>query len=124
MVLLQSDGLVSLVAGVEGEERERNDDVPDVSGAAFDGHRVFVMPLVRQARAAAQNGLARLVTTRDPGGQIGQTNLAEGRVQSAVVAPGDERTMDARVVLLGVIAQASHGTHDDDESKSFKRVGD
>jgi len=112
MVLLETDGLVSLVAGVESEERERDDDVPNVSGASLDWHRVFVMPLVRQSRAAAKDALGGLVTTRDPGGQIGQLDLAERRVQSAVMAPGDERSVNAGVVLLGVVAQASHSTHD------------
>ena len=112
MILLEPDGLVSFVAGVEGKQRKRDDDVPDVSGASFDWHGVLVMPLVRQSGGASQNALGRLVTARDPRGQISEADLAEGRVQGAVVAPGHERPVDARVVLLGVVAQASDGTHD------------
>ena len=46
MIFLEPDGLVSFVAGVESEKRERDDDMPNVSGAAMNGHRVFVMPFM------------------------------------------------------------------------------
>ena len=75
VILLQSDGLVSLVAGVEGEERERDDDVPDVSGAALDGHGVLVVPLVSQTRGTAKDALGGLVTTSQPSRQIDDAGL-------------------------------------------------
>ena len=75
MVLLETDGLVSLVAGVEGEQGKRDDDVPDVGGAAVDRHRVFVVPFVGETRAAAQNALGGLIATGQPSRQIDQTSL-------------------------------------------------
>ena len=53
MVFLEPDCLVSLVTGVERKKGERDDDVPDVSGTAVDGHRVLVVPLVGEPRGAS-----------------------------------------------------------------------
>ena len=75
MILLEPDGLVSLVAGVEREQGKRDDDVPDVGGAAVDRHRVFVVPFVGETRAAAQNALGGLIATGQPSRQIDQTSL-------------------------------------------------
>ena len=41
MVLLEPDCLVSFVAGVESDQGERDDDVPDVSRASVNWHCVL-----------------------------------------------------------------------------------
>ena len=55
MVFLEPESLVSLVTGVEGDQGERDDDVPDVGRATMDGHRVLVVPLMGKARATKQD---------------------------------------------------------------------
>ena len=42
-MILESDGFVSFVAGVERDQRERDDDVPYVGAAPFHRHRVLEM---------------------------------------------------------------------------------
>ena len=111
MILLEPDRLVSFVAGVEREERKGDDDVPNVGSASLDRHRVLVVPFVGETGTASEDALGGLVPATDPGREIDQTNLAEGRVQRGVVAPGDKRPVDAVVVVFGVIAQRLYGTH-------------
>ena len=122
MILLEPDRLISFVAGVEREERKGDDDVPNVGTASLDRHRVLVVPFVGKTRTASEDALGGLVPTTDPGGEIDQTNLAEGFVQGAVVAPGDKRPVDAGVVVFGVIAQGLYGTHDVDVTRLIGRT--
>ena len=77
VILLEPDGLVSLVAGVEGEQRKRDDDVPDVGGASLNWHGVLVMPLVGETRGASEDALGRLVAAGEPSRQVDDASLRE-----------------------------------------------
>merc|ERR1712137_1269974 len=92
MVFLEPDGLVSLVAGVESEEREWDNHVPNVGGAAVDRHRVLVMPLVGKTGRSAQNALSGLVAAGEPTRQVDQAGLRKWRIDGSIIAPWDKRT--------------------------------
>ena len=83
MVLLQPDRFVPLVAGIERKKRERDYDVPGVGRTTLDRHRVFVMPLVGETRAATKDAREGLVATGHPTRHIDYASLENHKRQFA-----------------------------------------